>query len=75
MLSFLYNNFRCTASDYILYLGSKLIFQHRFIKIYKIAWCFKLKTDQKVLLFNYCLEDYGGCFWVKKIVKKRVLQD
>ena len=40
------------------------------MKIYKIAWCFNLKTDQKVLLFNYCLENYSGSFLVKKMVKK-----
>ena len=34
--------------------------------MYKIARCFNLKTGQKVLLFDYCLKNYGGYFLVKK---------
>ena len=35
-----------------------------------MAWCFKLKTDQKVFLFNYCLKNYSGSFLVKNMLKK-----
>ena len=35
-----------------------------------MVWFFNVKTDQKVLLFNYCLKNYSGSFLVKKIVKK-----
>ena len=43
------------------------------MKIYKIAWCFKFKTNRKVLQFNYRLKNYNGPFSTKKVVKKRVL--
>ena len=34
MKNFLYNNFRCTEIDHILYLQSKLIFQHSGLQKY-----------------------------------------
>ena len=44
-----------------------------FVFIY-FPWCFKLKTDEKVLYFNYCLKNYSGSFLTKKMVKKGIIE-
>ena len=66
------------CSDHIFYCRPKsIIFQHSttstfqhehngLLKYVKITWYFKLKMDQKVLWFNYCLKNYSGSFLTKK---------
>ena len=62
-------------SDHIFYQRSKLIFQQWFIKIYKIACCFKLKQIEKSYSLIIVLKNYSGPFLTKKVVKKRVLRE
>ena len=49
-------------SDHIFYYRSKLIFQQWFIKIYKIACCFKLKQIEKSYSLIIVLKNYSGPF-------------
>ena len=35
-----------------------------------MAWCFDLKSGQKVILLNYCLKNYIDYFLAKKIVTR-----